>query len=144
MIEHIWSVLCNSASVDIESGSISLFNVLEQITVLAKEDEIITLPIHFELATLCARENENIPMQGKLRFNFCDPKNICIKMAEMEVDLKQGLYFRGRMHFEGLQLNGSGKYKFEVRLQQENSDTWEQVATLPLLVTFQPINMPLP
>ena len=144
MIEHIWSVLCNSVSVDIESGSISLFNVLEQITVLAKEDEIITLPIRFELATLCTRENENIPMQGKLRFNFCDPKHICKQMAEMEVDLQQGLYFRGRMHFEGLQLNGSGKYKFEVHLQQENSDTWEQVATLPLLVTFQPVDTPLP
>ena len=139
MIEHIWSVVCNGSSIDEETHNISLFNVLEQLRVFSDLSSSIDLTIHLEIFSLWTRDDENVPTSGKMRVFFCDPNNDCKKKAELSIDLLEATLFRSRIRVENLELSISGKYKFLVELQQNGKDSWVQVASLPILITIQPI-----
>jgi hypothetical protein len=141
MIEHIWSILCNGASIDSETNSVRIFDALEQLTVYTNEEAPITLPIHFEIISLWIRSNELVPSKGKMQVFFSDSSNECKNQAELEIDLSQAIYFRTRVKADGLQLKGPGRYKFIVELKQEDESGWEKVASIPLLVSYQSISV---
>src|SRR3989344_9315430 len=64
---NLWSVLCRVASVDKESNSLSLFNVIDEITInkaenlekeektISMEKEAIIVPIEFVIVTFLER-----------------------------------------------------------------------------------------
>lgn len=139
MIEHVWSLICNSSSIDEENHTISIFNILEQLSVFSNTPDMVSLPIHLEIFSLLTREDEKVPAQGKMRIFFCDPADSCTQKAELDIDLKNAVYFRSRIRVDGLDLKGNGKYKFVVELQQKGKKAWEKVASLPLLINFQPL-----
>lgn len=137
MIDHVWSILCNGSSIDSETNVISLFGVLEQITIPANPKGIVKLPINLEIFSLWIRGDEKVPACGKMRVVFCDPNDSCEHHAEMDVDLNNAIIFRTRVRSKGLKLRGPGRYKFVIEFQQDQSETWEKVATIPLLVMYQ-------
>jgi hypothetical protein len=139
MIEHIWSVVCNGSSIDQDTNTISIYNVLEQLKVFSDTPDSVSLPIHLEIFSLWTRENEKVAARGKMRMFFCDPGDNCKKKAELDIDLKEAVFFRSRIRVDGLDLNGAGRYKFVVELQQEGEKSWQKVASLPILVSIQPI-----
>lgn len=139
MIEHVWSVVCNSSSIDQETNTISIFNVLEQLGVFTTDtSDTISLPIHLEIFSLWVRVDETVPGQGRMRVFFCDPFENYQKKAELDIDLKEAIFFRSRIRVEGLDLKGDGKYKFVVELQQKGEESWKKVASLPILIHLQP------
>jgi hypothetical protein len=139
MIEHVWSVVCNGSSIDQETNTISIYNVIEQLGVFSDTPDSISLPIHLEIFSLWTRADEKIPDRSKMRIFFCDPSDNRNKKTELDIDLKEAVYFRSRIRVDGLDLKGDGRYKFVVELQQEGKDTWEKVASLPILVSIQPM-----
>jgi len=72
-IEHIWSVLCSNSSVDIDTNSLSIFNVVEQLNIQSipkvvslhnnnsspKEagQESSVIPVTFEIVSLFQRQD---------------------------------------------------------------------------------------
>jgi hypothetical protein len=136
MIEHIFSVLCSGVSIDTETNALSLFKVLEQLTVYTEGDQPLQLPIHFELLSLWTRRLAEEPCRGKARVTFISPSDNR-KLVELVVDLRQSVNHRTRIMSDKLELTGPGKYLFTIELQQENDQAWEKVATLPLLVSYQ-------
>jgi hypothetical protein len=138
MIKHIWSIICNWSSIDGETNSISLFNVLERLTVYTNSNGSVNLPIHYEIVSDWIRENEEESCQGKMRVFFYDSTNEFTNHAELAIDLNKSIFYRTRVKCEGISLKGPGKYKFVVEMQQNEKSIWEEVATLPLLVIYQP------
>jgi len=138
MIEHIWSVVCGSTSIDKETNTISIFNVMEQITVFTNETKPFRLPAPFEIVSLWSRKNESTPCQGKMRLYYCDTDQNYEKQQELLIDLNEGIFYRTRVRFHGIELKGQGLYKFFVDLQQSGNEAWNRVATIPVLVIYQP------
>jgi hypothetical protein len=138
MINHVFSVLCNKSSIDIDSNTVSILEVLEQLTIFTDQAKGILLPIHFELFSLLTRAQKEQPAQGQLRINFCDPSGARVNQQELAVDLSSVIFFRTRTRFNGLELNDPGIYKFVVELKQSEETPWVEVAQLPLLVIYQP------
>jgi len=139
MIEHVWSVICNGSSIDQETNTISLYNVLEQIGVFSDTPDSTSLPIHLEIFSLWVRKDEKVAGSGKMRMFFCDPSESYKNKAELDIDLKDTVFFRSKIKVDGLDLNGDGRYKFVVELQQEGEESWQKVASLPILISIQPI-----
>jgi hypothetical protein len=138
MIEHVFSVLCNGTSIDAETNSISLFKVLEQLTVFSETTEPVRLLIHFEIVSFWTRQSTDIPGRGRMRFTFCSPSNQQKQGVELDVDLSKSINHRTRIISDSIELTGPGKYQFIIELQEGDHPDWQKVASVPLLVNYQP------
>src|SRR3989338_5214550 len=68
MINHLWSIACSRTSVDRESNNISLFEVLEQLTLSGgpiQPGKKGVVPILFEIVSLWTKEHENETIKGR-------------------------------------------------------------------------------
>ena len=138
MIQHVWSVICQSTSIDTDTNRISMFNVLESLTIFSQADEPVTLPISFEIFSLLTRSEPDQPSKGRLRVYYRHPSGEATSPFEVSIDLSHAIYFRSRVRSQGLALTSPGRYLFLVEVQDEGDDAWRIVAELPLLVRFQP------
>jgi hypothetical protein len=136
VIEHVWSVLCQNSAVDNETGSVSLLNVLETITILGEARGEIKLHVNHEVFSEWVRTDEKLPAKGMMRLSFCNTENECKQKLELPVDLSEQVFARTRIKLSGLTISGPGRYKFIVELKLEGSDRWELKVTLPLMVVF--------
>ena len=137
MIDHVWSVLCQSGAIDQKTNTISIFQVLETLTVIEAPEEGVTIPIPFEIFSLWIRSDEEVPSLGRMRVLYRQPQGEEETILLFPVDLSKSMYHRTRLSAQGLRLPVPGRYSFVIDLQLEDSDTWQQVANLPLHVTFQ-------
>jgi hypothetical protein len=139
MIEHVFSVLCNGTSIDAETNAITLFKVLEQLTVYTETTDLVRIPIHFEILSLWTRQSPDVPCQGKARIIFCSPSDQQKQQVEMSIDLSKAINYRSKLVSDGIELTSPGKYHFTIELQDEDHTVWQQVASLPLMVIYQPV-----
>jgi hypothetical protein len=142
MIEHIFSVLCSGISIDAETNNISIFKVLEQLKVNTDSTEPIRIPIHFEILTLWTRQPQDVPCSGKTRITFSTPSDKNKPQGDINIDLSMTTNHRTRLVSDGIVLSGPGRYLFTIELQQQDDPEWVTVASLPLLVFYQPIQTP--
>ncbi len=137
MINHIWSVLCGSSSIDYETSTVSILNAFEHLTLInPPQDKELNIPIPFEMISLWSRDDDNLPCSGMTRVSFIDRKNDVTVLSENEVDLRETQNCRTRMKSKGLRIKEPGKYRFIVELKQEKSDAWQMVAAIPLYVNY--------
>lgn len=136
MIEHIWTVLCESAAVDNESGNVSTFNAIATIAIEGDPEKIKRLPLRFDIISFWMRSSLDISTKGKLRLTFSIPNDERKQQIEMPIDLKETTFHYTRIHSNGIVVKGSGIYKFFVEKQEEGQDDWTLVATIPFLLQF--------
>lgn len=145
----IWAVLCLNSVIDRQTNNLSLFNILEEISVLpvpaqgpqSKGPGDLTFAPTFELVTLWGRSDENVPERGYGRVKLSLPASSseAPKVAvEYEVDLTKYLRLRqiGRIH--GLPAAGEGVYTYTFIIEGKNEgQDWSPKFELPLRVVFQ-------
>jgi len=135
MIKHIWSILCDSSSIDGESNKVSLFNVLESLTVYGNPEQVYGIPIKFEVITLWERTGET-PVEGVMRLMQIKPDGESSNPLEVKIDLSKSHFHRTRISIQGLPLAGPGRYVYQVESKEEEAD-WQKVAELPILINFE-------
>ncbi len=134
MIEHVWTVICRQSVIDRDSNSVSLFDVVEQITVhgeLRGEDPAVA-PVEMEVVTLWSRSDYDVPAKGAQRLTLFSPSGGVLAGGEQEVDLSQHRWFRNRARFRGLPVKGPGRYLFRVEQMEEDEAEWQHVTDVPL------------
>lgn len=118
MINHVWSVLCQDSAVDAESNNISLWTVLEQISVAVKKGPLPTsLPIKAELVTFWDTSKEKLPVSIETRVEIEGPDGKPIKGAEFNVSANK-VRQRMRVNFNSLPIRGSGTHYFIVSIKR--------------------------
>ena len=137
MIDHVWSILCSQAVIDIDSNNISIHNVIEQILIKAVPARSGILPIHLELVSFWTRANVDAPAKGKSRVNFVSPSEKATQLVAPEIDLSTTERSRNRVKIDGIQVEESGRHYFRVEVREDN-DKWREVASIPLTIVFSP------
>jgi hypothetical protein len=139
MIEHVWTVLCRDSVIDRDSNNLSLFNVLEQITVHSEMegDEAAVAPIEMEAVSLWSRSDDDVPAKGVQRLTLLSPSGETLASGEQEIDLSKHRRFRNRVRFGGLPVKGAGRYIFRVEQKNEGEAEWQHVTGVPLELTFE-------
>lgn len=138
MIEHLWSVLCRSSSIDQETNSVSLFNTLDSLVICGELKEKFTLPMDFEVTSLWCRSQEDAPAHGAIRITMRTPDQKNIVVNEMELELDNTIFYRSRLKFPGLPVSSEGSYSFMVEFKPRDAAKWSRAAVLPLFVKFEP------
>jgi hypothetical protein len=152
MAEHVWSVLCDFGVVDVQSNKISLINSLEQVKILASDQDLRQelenakrtqetpiLPIVFQKVSYWVRTDLDVPESVTSRVLLSLPNGEHKLGLPEKIDLTTHFGFRSRITMQGVHYGGIGVYWFNVcvgtgKIDSKRLDDWLVVARLPLLV----------
>lgn len=135
MIEHIWTVLCTHAVIDGDTNNLSLFDVLEQLSLKGPKLEAGgLLPFKCELVSFWAREDPNQPAKGKARVVLITPSGKELKPHEYAIDLTTFARSRNRTIMEAVPVPEAGLFAFRTELWDEPKKTWVAQARTPLSI----------
>ena len=137
MIDHVWSVLCETSLLDQDSKLISLINVLEQLTIPEVPAPDKELPIVVNLVSTWVRSDLNVPSQGQSQINFVSPSGNVLQVLANNIDLTKYERLRARGQFRGLKLPEEGQYHFDVEFREDDQHDWSKVASVPLKIIFK-------
>ncbi|GEM_PF-513486 len=145
--KHLWSVLCRVASVDKESNSLSLFNVIEEITInkaenlekegktIGMEEKAIIVPIEFVIVTFLERldDKDQGPLIKEGQIEIVDPSAHSLLKREFEMNFLKGFKrMRYLLKMNGLKVTEVGTYRFYISTRESREDTFEVVAEIPV------------
>lgn len=146
----IWAVLCQSSAVDGESNNLSLFNIIEEVTITAPPPQegreigqLGALPMVSELVILWSRSDQSVGEHGLGRLRIMlpegkEPDDPTYKpqVTPFDVNMTQHLRLRHRLRFMGLPIVGEGIYLFVIDGKSQDGD-WEKMFEVPLRVVIQ-------
>lgn len=139
---HKWSILCRKSSTDSTTNTMSLFEILEKITISPNAVQSVPpttdLPdefmIHFdfELVSMIsdvAGKNKN-PF---VKIEIFNAKNEKLGETESKIEVPAGAKnMRSRIIFDAIKIKGAGMYSFKVNLKENEKDIYKQVTDIPL------------
>lgn len=143
MIRHIWSVLCSQSVRDADSGNVSLFNVLEQLRATLKpgapEDTAVLMALPLEIVSLWERTDWELDDQGPdavatAKLTLFDPAGNELGGGVLAIDVNERHRCRTTFRFHGIPLTVSGRYRFQVAVQDGETADARAVAEIPVEV----------
>lgn len=148
MIKHIWTVLAQKAIIESQSNSLSLIDVMEELTVTISKKApkdlkiaTINIPISYEVVSYLLKDSKNNEDNPLIRIQILNPKGKIMKSFEHLVAWEKGKErMRTRAHIMGLNVDLPGNYIFRIYLKEKIEDEYSQVAEIPLKVKIQELS----
>lgn len=142
----IWTILCQHTSIDKDTNNISLFNVIEELNIVAQppssredgQDDIRTLPLgRMELVILWKRSDDDVPEQGDGQVKIITPDGQEFISSAGNIDLTRYLRLRSRIGLNSIPFRGAeiplGDYHLLVQGRTRDG-AWAEMFDLPLRV----------
>ncbi len=146
-IEHLWSVLCETALIDSETNNLSLLNVVEQLNISSipqiapiPTKGIVGIPVistKLELVSFFQRKNtEKEELEIDATLILLDPSNKVIKEGQFKIQFPKGMKrLRFRTKINGLPITIPGEYRFNLSIKEMDEVT--EICSLPMDVKIE-------
>ncbi len=148
-LKNIWTLVALSSAIDRDNNTLSLFDILEELTlqVAGAIPEHAVIPVNHHLLSLWEREESGLPLALKFKVLLRDPEGKVLHENEAEV-LMEAKHKRARFRaqFNGFPVTGEGTYRYEiVSLEPEKTGGAELMNSASIEVRFihQPVKSPL-
>jgi hypothetical protein len=141
MITHLWTVLCSKSSIDKETNNVSLFSVIEQVTISGPtlpQGQTGLVPMEFELVILWYNSPVAGPQRGHARILFKDSSDNTLSTFEFDADVTSSRRHRTTAKVNGLPFREPGTYRFLLQLNLEGETEFKDIISYPLDISFQP------
>jgi hypothetical protein len=139
MIHHVWSVFCSSSAIDRDTNQVSLFDLVEQISVQLADappaGQKVVIPARFQVVTLWTRGDANEAESALTRLRLVAPNGEELLKSENDVDLTEHQLRRVRVNIAGMPYAIAGRYHWFVELRHR--DQWRVVGDIPLQFEVQ-------
>ena len=147
-INHHWTILCGSSSVDQQTNNISLFNLIEQLSLNIKREDWekarsegkkgFLAQKQFEIITLWEKGELEDEISAEIEIRLVDPKgNVLHKQPYQLSFAKHVKRHRQRLTWSGIKLTQAGVYIFSINIKYPNSDQFEEVGMVELAVNIK-------
>lgn len=147
-LNHIWTIICTNSAVDIDSNNVSLFDLIEKVTLAVPKSEFdkahqqgakgIVFPIPFEIVTRFRRENSIVADAADVRFRLLNQKGEEVLAGEQKVALKVGVEnLRVRNKINGLPVDAAGVYWVLTEVKSVDNEHFTEVNRLPLEIALK-------
>ncbi len=137
MIQHVWSVLCQSASIDSQTNSVSLLNVVDTIMTNVQPVEEKAIFVSMEILSTWAREDESMPVVGESRVLLLHKGKTIIEPIILEINLLNSIFHRNRVTIGSLPLTMIGRYEFRIECKEKDQTDWRLAAIIPFFVSLK-------
>lgn len=135
-MKHIWSVLCQKSSIDVETNLLSLFSCVEELSLTLDSSEALknnlVVPTEFQLVSFWAREKAEEESSLEVEGELIDAQGKVLNKFNNKFAIKKGvLRFRNRTNIQGLPITGPGRYLLRLK-QKDEQENWSVVTELPV------------
>lgn len=145
MINHIWSLLCRRSVIDSETNNLSVYDILEQLTVDIKikkgnEDKAtkINVPIEYEVISFWIKASEIKEFKGGIRLEIVNPEGMVEKTFEQPLEIpKDKRRLRSRIRINGFVADMPGNYIFRISYKESTKEQYKKAADIPLEVILK-------
>jgi len=142
---HRWSVLCGRSIIDSNTNQISLLDVVEKVETNVEieslekfkneEKGILVIPINFELVSYISNIEPDKDSAIEMKLTLSDPKGTQLQESSPKFDVPEKIKnMRVRMGVQGMTINESGVYLFNVWLKENKDKEFVNVAEIPVEV----------
>lgn len=135
-MKNIWSIICNSSSIDSQTKSLSLFNCVEEIKVeideskISKNDKLL-IPVNLQFVSFWIVDDFSKENTVNIRLELIDPVAKVLSEFSNSLKSKKGeKRLRSITNIQGMQITESGRYYY--RMSQEKGNKFEIVSEIPL------------
>ena len=142
LIQHIWSILCSSSSIDSQTNNVSLYNIVEEVGFKLQQtneqqvnfSEEKKWPFNVEVVSLWKRTNQgNLVADAKIE--LLDPSNKKMQEVLYKLEFKpQHQRMRSIIKMNGITITGQGEYNFSILLKEDGSDKFKEITRIPIVV----------
>jgi hypothetical protein len=145
MINHIWSLLCRRSVIDNETNNLSIFDILERLTVEIKikrgsGDKVtkINIPIEYEIISFWVKAPETKEFKGGIKLEIISPDGKIEKTFEKPLEIpKDKKRLRSRIRIKGFVAHKEGNYIFRINYKEGAKDRYLKAAEIPLEVILK-------
>lgn len=137
-MKHIWTILCQSSSVDIDTNILSLFNCIEELNLTIDKTQLIdkeklVIPVGFQMVSFWVIKDNSRDNILEIKGEIIDPSGKSLNKFDNKFNIKKGaLRFRNRINIQGLPVTKEGRYIIRIMQKMEKNKDFEVVAELPL------------
>ena len=136
-MNHIWTVLCQKSAIDFEANLVSLFNCLEEISVVVDKVNVgtkgLVVPVEMQLVSYWTVIDPGRENWLEFRGELVDPQGQVINSFANQFSVAKDVWrFRNRTNIQGLLVTDSGRYFFRMSQKTETSGGFQVVAEVPL------------
>jgi hypothetical protein len=143
MIRHLWTVVCLKTSIDKDTNNISLFSILEQITISGPplpQGQTGFVPMEFEVVTLWYNSPDVGPQNGRARILFRDSAGNILSQHEFDAEVTRTPRHRTISKINGMPFREPGTYQLQLQLRREGDTEFTDMISYPVDILFQPIS----
>ncbi|HEC30414.1 MAG TPA: hypothetical protein ENI66_00145 [Candidatus Yonathbacteria bacterium] len=143
-MEQIWALVCKTSSIDEETNSLSLFNIVEEITIdtrkareQGEQKNTASFPIQIplEIVIMLRKNRVNQSITADLRIDLLDPKGKSLQHMQAAVKInKEHKRLRFRIKMNGIEVSSSGDYLLKISTQEPNEEAFGKIGEIPLEV----------
>lgn len=145
MIKHIWTVLCRKSVIDNESNNLSLYDILEQLSISVKPEKEtvkktvkINLPLEYEVVSLWVKQSSKDGFNGEIKLEIINPEGSVVKTFEQPFIIQDNKNrLRSRIRINGFVVDGSGVYLFRISYKEKQEKNFTQISEVPLEVSLK-------
>lgn len=131
--EYIGAIVCTGASVDQETNNLTLFNMIEEVSIFEKQlqastkdgDKERVAPFAFELVTLWRKNVKNQEISAQEKIELVDPNNKVLQKIEHPMLMKsEHKRLRNRIKISGFKITTAGEYIFRIYIKESDSEEY--------------------
>jgi hypothetical protein len=132
-----WTIIAQSHAVDRTSNALSIFNILETISLDPETPDPsagtgIGLPLAFSVIQGWSREADSPPEKTEARVKIVGPSGTALAVVEIAVDLSASTRARTMVNANAFPYAGVGDYRFESELRI--GDEWKPISVATVTV----------
>lgn len=137
-MKHIWTILCQSSSVDVDTNILSLFNCIEELNLTIDKTQLIdkeklVIPVGFQMVSFWVIKDSGRDNILEIKGEIIDPNGKSLNKFDNKFNIKKGaLRFRNRINIQGLPVTKEGRYMIRIMQKMEKNKDFEVVTELPL------------
>jgi hypothetical protein len=148
-VRYLWTIICRKSIEDSKTRTISIFEILEQVTIQVPKDlleriktstgEKFGIPLEYEIVSMWERDDINAKQNVATIIEIVDPTGEVIQKVEQPLpfaDGKRNVRLTGKV--QGFPVTKSGIYRYRIRLKEGDSVS-EPKGDIPLEIVLSPI-----
>lgn len=141
-MKHVWSVVCKRSVIDEETKNISLYDVLEQLSVgvkvkqqAAPVPESINIALEYEVVSMWTKDDREQHVQAESEIEVIQPNGKVAKSFPQKLDMPEKMHrLRARYRINGFVVTMPGVYWFKIKVKKIGEKQFKTVSEIPLEV----------
>ena len=147
---HIWTVLCQSATIDAETKDLSMSKVIDGLTLgfddvnklqefsAKAAEKPAVAPVESELVMMFKKIDRAQEAAFDVRVRYVDPAGAELQSMEFPLAMEKGTFrHRHRLNVPAIVVSMSGEYRFVVEAKARTDSEYGVIAEIPLDINFK-------